>query len=86
MLSELKLFSRTQVDIITIEMRNLLAQLNNHILSQQATPRGLGTHWQQEPMTLEDALGVQIPIPLELVTSWDVSDCFLLNSGTSGSD
>lgn len=43
------------------------------MVSQQATPRGLGTGWQQDPVTLEDALGFRIPLPLELVNSWKVS-------------
>ena len=38
----------------------------------ETTPRGLDTHWKQPPVTLEDALGNLIPIPLELVNSWHV--------------
>lgn len=38
----------------------------------ETTPRGLDTHWKQAPVTLEDALGNLIPIPLELINSWDV--------------
>jgi hypothetical protein len=47
--------------------------LPESMVSQQATPRGLGTGWQQDPVTLEDALGFRIPLPLELVNSWKVS-------------
>lgn len=57
---------------IAIDMKGVLALLHNNLLSLQATPRGLGTNWQQEPVTLEDALGCMVPIPLELVNSWDV--------------
>ena len=66
----------TQLQVIAIEMKNTLSQLHGHILSQQATPRGIGTQWRQEPMTLEDALGFLVPIPLELVNSWDVGGLF----------
>jgi hypothetical protein len=64
--------SRTQVHAIAVDMKSVLALLHNNLLSLQSTPRGLGTHWLQEPMTLEDALGFMVPIPLELVNSWDV--------------
>ncbi len=53
-------------------MNSVLSLLRNHIVSQQAAPRGLGTHWQQAPVTLEDALGFMVPIPLELVNTWEV--------------
>lgn len=58
-------------------MNSVLGLLHNNIVSLQATPRGLGTHWQQEPVILEDALGFVVPIPLELVNSWDVRIGFL---------
>ncbi|PQE14012.1 Glycoside hydrolase superfamily protein [Rutstroemia sp. NJR-2017a BBW] len=59
------------LDLISIH----LCEYKNegHIAMQQLTPRGLGTGWQQDPVTLEDALGFRVPIPLELVTSWDAS-------------
>jgi len=40
---------------------------------QQETPRGVGTGWQYDPVTLEDALGFRHLIPLDVVTSWRVS-------------
>lgn len=40
-------------------------------------PAGFGGTWQQAPMILEDALGKVVPIPLELVDSWDVRTKFL---------
>jgi hypothetical protein len=56
-----------------IDLRSLLGLLQSQIPSQQAIPTGIGTHWKQAPVTLEDAHGHLIPIPLELVNSWDVS-------------
>jgi len=50
-----------------------MSLLHNHVVAIQATPRGLGNHWQQAPVILEDALGFVIPIPLELVNNWGVS-------------
>jgi hypothetical protein len=64
---------RTQVHSMIADVRSILGLFQSHILSQQSTPRGLGTGWQQEPVTLEDALGFRIPIPLELVNSWEVN-------------
>lgn len=69
---ELILLSRSQVRSIVIDMRSLLYLLHNSIATQQAAPRCLGGHWQQAPVTLEDALGFVIPIPLELINTWDV--------------
>ncbi|CZR63961.1 uncharacterized protein PAC_13858 [Phialocephala subalpina] len=60
-----------QVHTIVIDIRAMLSLLRNQI------PRGLGTHWQQEPVTLEDALGFRVPIPLELVDSWEMFDTIL---------
>ncbi|KAF4633139.1 hypothetical protein G7Y89_g4976 [Cudoniella acicularis] len=60
-----------------IDMKTVLSQVRCHILAQQTTPRGLGTHWQQAPVTLEDALGFLVPIPLELVNSWKMFDMIL---------
>ena len=57
---------------MTVDIKNLLGLFRSHMSLQQSTPRGLGTAWQQEPVTLEDALGFRIPIPLELVNSWEV--------------
>jgi hypothetical protein len=58
---------------MTIDIKNILGLFHSHISSQQSTPRGIVTGWQQDPVTLEDALGFRIPLPLELVDSWDVS-------------
>ncbi|KAE8441910.1 hypothetical protein EG329_004168 [Mollisiaceae sp. DMI_Dod_QoI] len=69
--------SLSQVHSIVIDMKSVLSLLCNHILSQQAAPHGLGTHWQQAPVTLEDALGFMVPIPLELVNTWEMFDIIL---------
>ncbi|KAF4615625.1 hypothetical protein G7Y89_g15282 [Cudoniella acicularis] len=66
-----------KVHTIVIDMKSVLSLLHSHLLSQQATPRGLGTHWQQAPVTLEDALGFMVPIPLELVNSWEMFDLII---------
>jgi hypothetical protein len=72
--SELISSKVSQVRSIVIDMKALLDFFRSSMLVQHATPQGLGTHWQQAPVTLEDALGYQIPLPLELVNSWDVSN------------
>jgi len=46
---------------------------------QQSPMSGLGTHWNQAPVTLEDAHGFLVPIPLELVNSWGVSRLLALH-------
>jgi hypothetical protein len=65
--------ARTHLHATVVEIKNMLALFHSHIASQQSTPRGLVTGWQQDPVILEDALGFRIPLPLELVNSWDVS-------------
>jgi hypothetical protein len=56
-----------------IDIKALLDIFKAQMSITEVTPRGLDTHWKQAPVTLEDALGNVIPIPLELVNSWDVS-------------
>jgi len=63
---------------MTIDIKNILRLFQSNISMQQSTPRGLGTSWHQDPVTLEDALGFRIPIPLELVNSWDMLDIILV--------
>lgn len=53
------------------EMRSALKLLHNNVILLQCMRRGLGTQWKQEPVTLEDALGMHIRLPLEVVNSWD---------------
>ena len=55
-----------------MDIESTVSLFRGHILAQTEIPRGIGTHWKQEPVTLEDALGFLYPIPLELVNSWDV--------------
>ena len=57
---------------MTIDIKKILDLFQSHMESQQSTPWGLGTSWQQNPVILEDALGLRITIPLEIVTSWKV--------------
>ena len=71
------LTSLTQVRTIVIDMKNMLDLFHNLILSQQSIPQGIGGQWKQAPITLELATGKQIPLPLELVTSWEVLDVIL---------
>jgi hypothetical protein len=65
--------TRTQVYSMTIDIKNILCLLQSYIILQQSTPRGIGTGWQYDPVTLEDALGFRHLIPLDVVTSWKVS-------------
>ncbi|KAH8820125.1 hypothetical protein F5884DRAFT_744486 [Xylogone sp. PMI_703] len=74
---ELKEQSKTQIHTIATDIKNLLVLLQSHIRSQQAMPRGLGGCWKQAPVSLEDAMGFVIPIPLELVNPWDMFDTII---------
>jgi len=67
------IISRTQVKSTVIDIKAILDIFKARMSIMEVTPRGLDTHWKQAPVTLEDALGNVIPIPLELVNSWDVS-------------
>ena len=58
---------------MTIDIKNILCLFQNYMISQQSTPRGIGTGWQYDPVTLEDALGFRHLIPLDEVTAWKVS-------------
>ncbi|KAE8447549.1 hypothetical protein EG329_010679 [Mollisiaceae sp. DMI_Dod_QoI] len=42
--------SLTQVHSMTVDIKNMLYLFQNYIESQQSTPRGLGTGWQQNPI------------------------------------
>ena len=69
--------SLTQVRTIIVEIRNALELFQNLVISQQSVPSGIDSHWKQAPITMELATGKQIPVPLELVTSWDILDTIL---------
>jgi len=69
--------SLTQVRTIVIEIRNSLVSIQNLIISQQYIARGIDFHWKQAPVIMELATGKQIPLPLELVNSWDMLDTIL---------
>jgi len=64
----------TRKDILSsvVDMGSVLKLLQNNVISLQGIHRGLRTQWKQEPVTLEDALGIHIRLPLELIDSWDV--------------
>ena len=66
-----------QIHAAVLEIGATLRVFQHHIYAQHTTPRGLGTHWAQQPVTLEDALGRLIPLPLELVDSWDMFNMIL---------
>jgi hypothetical protein len=70
--SALTIGFRTLVNSMAMDMKCVLSLLRSHLVSERDTPRGLGAHWKQAPVTLEDALGFVYPIPLELVNSWEV--------------
>ncbi|KAE9369642.1 hypothetical protein N431DRAFT_413880 [Stipitochalara longipes BDJ] len=46
---------------------------------QTCGPTGFASCWKQAPMTLEDAHGKLLPLPLELVVSWEMFDSILLS-------
>lgn len=54
----------TQVGDLVFEIRNILIGFQRFIALQQGPAPGLGAHWHQAPVTLEDAHGNLIPIPL----------------------
>ncbi len=70
-ISELTNISRKDIHSRMAEMRSALKLLHNNVILLQCMRRGLGTQWKQEPVTLEDALGMHIRLPLEVVNSWD---------------
>ncbi|PMD31127.1 hypothetical protein L207DRAFT_197733 [Hyaloscypha variabilis F] len=60
------------------QMRRTLEQVMASISFQTSGPTGFASCWKQEPMTLEDAHGKLLPLPLELVVSWQMLDSILL--------
>jgi hypothetical protein len=53
-------------------MRKTLEGVITSVGVQACRPTGFASCWKQEPMTLEDAHGKLLPLPLELVVSWEV--------------
>ncbi|PMD60566.1 uncharacterized protein K444DRAFT_612697 [Hyaloscypha bicolor E] len=72
------IISLTQLHCITVEIKNTLCLFQSHMRLEKETPRGIGTGWQSDPVTLEDALGFRHTIPLDIVTSWKILDVLLL--------
>lgn len=50
----------------------MLERVQGITISLHNAPTGFGGTWQQAPVILEDARGKVVPVPLELVDSWDV--------------
>ncbi|PMD50236.1 uncharacterized protein K444DRAFT_262739 [Hyaloscypha bicolor E] len=59
-------------------MRRTLDDVMTSVSVQTSRPKGFASCWKQEPMTLEDAHGKLIPLPIELVVSWEMFDIILL--------
>ncbi|PMD42379.1 hypothetical protein L207DRAFT_310323 [Hyaloscypha variabilis F] len=60
------------------QMRKTLERVMTSVHVQTARPTGFASCWKQAPMTLEDAHGELLPLPLELVVSWEMLDSILL--------
>ncbi|CZR54355.1 uncharacterized protein PAC_04239 [Phialocephala subalpina] len=73
----------TRVRTVVFGMCSMLSSSHTLVSEQMAIPKGLDTCWKQAPVTLEDALGALVPIPLELVTSWELYITIMLTSWTS---
>jgi hypothetical protein len=53
-------------------MRRTLEDVMTSVSVQTSRPKGFASCWKQEPMTLEDAHGKLIQLPIEIVVSWEV--------------
>ena len=56
-----------------VSMRKSLQKLLKAKSLQSSSPAGFASCLKMEPMTLEDAHGNLIPIPIDLMGSWEVS-------------
>lgn len=54
-------------------MKEIFEKSYESMTLHKSSPTGFAATWQQEPVILEDVLGRIVPLPLELVDSWDVS-------------
>ncbi len=54
------------------QMRKTIERVMTSVHVQTARPTGFASCWKQAPMTLEDAHGRLLLLPLELVVSWEV--------------
>ncbi len=56
----------------TFDLKNMLAEVRKTLHSHRHIPRSLDP-WLQKALYLEDSLGYVLPIPLETISSWEVS-------------
>jgi hypothetical protein len=57
---------------VTFDMRKILIEFQETLHSHRSIPRSLDP-WLQRALYLEDSLGYVLPIPLETISSWEVS-------------
>lgn len=57
---------------MTLDIRNIVANIYTEIVTQRNILRGLSPY-TQAPALIEDALGWTFQIPLDVVSSWEVS-------------
>jgi len=58
----------TRIENALTSLESILAS----IALQINPPAGFACCWKQQPMMLEDAYGMFVPIPLDIVTTWQV--------------
>jgi hypothetical protein len=65
--------SRSHIRSVLVNVESLISLLHTQLSMQTSTvPKGLDTTYNQAPVILEDSLGNVIPVPLELILSWEV--------------
>jgi hypothetical protein len=69
MLSSADVMHSAPMKEMAFDMRNMLVQVQETLVS---VPRNL-TPWLQNALLLEDSLGYTLPVPLETISSWQVS-------------
>ena len=57
----------------TFDVKNMLIEVQEALHSHRGIPRSLDP-WLQRALYLEDSLGYVLPIPLETISSWEVSN------------
>lgn len=65
-------FHSAKLETSITQMRKTLEKVMISVNLQTSGPTGFASCWKQEPMTLEDAHGKLLPLPVELVVSWEV--------------
>ena len=71
------ILSTLRSGIVSLNQVQTLVQELNNVVAQHSVPGGIDTHWKQAPVTMELAIGKPVPIPLELVNTWDMLDTVL---------